>query len=86
MYAAVMSSDVPGSGRERVLHVLKTKGPQTAARVGKRLGVTDKLQRPIGDLRTSVTDRCNFRCVYCMPKEVFGRDYQFLVRNLDGIS
>jgi cyclic pyranopterin phosphate synthase len=32
------------------------------------------------DLRISVTDRCNFRCVYCMPKEVFGRDYQFLER------
>jgi len=32
------------------------------------------------DLRISVTDRCNFRCVYCMPKEVFGRDYQFLPR------
>ena len=32
------------------------------------------------DLRISVTDRCNFRCVYCMPKEVFGRDYAFLAR------
>ena len=32
------------------------------------------------DLRISVTDRCNFRCVYCMPKEVFGRDYPFLPR------
>jgi GTP 3',8-cyclase len=40
--------------------------------------VTDTLDRPIRDLRISVTDRCNFRCVYCMPKEVFGRDYQFL--------
>jgi len=35
-------------------------------------------QRPLHDLRISVTDRCNFRCVYCMPKEVFGRDFQFL--------
>jgi GTP 3',8-cyclase len=34
--------------------------------------------RLIGDLRVSVTDRCNFRCSYCMPKEVFGRDYSFL--------
>lgn len=42
--------------------------------------VTDTLGRPIRDLRISVTDRCNFRCVYCMPKEVFGRDYQFLER------
>jgi len=42
--------------------------------------VTDTLGRPLRDLRISVTDRCNFRCVYCMPKEVFGRDYQFLER------
>ena len=40
----------------------------------------DSFGRPLGDLRISVTDRCNFRCVYCMPKEVFGRDYQFLER------
>jgi GTP 3',8-cyclase len=40
----------------------------------------DTLQRPLRDLRVSVTDRCNFRCVYCMPKEVFGRDYAFLER------
>jgi cyclic pyranopterin phosphate synthase len=43
--------------------------------------LTDTLQRPLRDLRISVTDRCNFRCVYCMPKEVFGRDYQFLGRD-----
>src|SRR3954447_10210653 len=40
----------------------------------------DTLSRPLRDLRISVTDRCNFRCVYCMPKEVFGRDYRFLDR------
>ena len=40
----------------------------------------DRLGRRIHDLRISVTDRCNFRCVYCMPKEVFGKDYQFLER------
>jgi cyclic pyranopterin phosphate synthase len=40
----------------------------------------DVLGRPLRDLRISITDRCNFRCVYCMPKEVFGRDYQFLPR------
>jgi cyclic pyranopterin phosphate synthase len=40
----------------------------------------DTLGRPLRDLRISVTDRCNFRCVYCMPKEVFGRDYRFLDR------
>jgi cyclic pyranopterin phosphate synthase len=42
--------------------------------------VTDTLARPLRDLRISVTDRCNFRCVYCMPKEVFGRDHVFLER------
>jgi cyclic pyranopterin phosphate synthase len=40
----------------------------------------DRRARPLRDLRISVTDRCNFRCVYCMPKEVFGRDYAFLAR------
>ena len=40
----------------------------------------DRLGRPLRDLRISVTDRCNFRCVYCMPKEVFGNDHQFLER------
>jgi cyclic pyranopterin phosphate synthase len=40
----------------------------------------DALQRPIHDLRISVTDRCNFRCVYCMPKHIFGPDYPFLKR------
>jgi cyclic pyranopterin phosphate synthase len=43
--------------------------------------LTDKLNRPLRDLRISVTDRCNFRCIYCMPKEVFGSDYQFLERS-----
>ena len=43
--------------------------------------LTDTLNRPLRDLRISVTDRCNFRCVYCMPKEVFGSDYQFLHRD-----
>jgi cyclic pyranopterin phosphate synthase len=40
----------------------------------------DTFKRPLRDLRISVTDRCNFRCVYCMPKEVFGKDFQFLPR------
>jgi cyclic pyranopterin phosphate synthase len=38
----------------------------------------DQLRRPLQDLRVSVTDRCNFRCTYCMPKEVYGRDFRFL--------
>jgi cyclic pyranopterin phosphate synthase len=41
----------------------------------------DSLNRPLRDLRISVTDRCNFRCVYCMPKEVFGPQYTFLHRD-----
>jgi cyclic pyranopterin phosphate synthase len=45
-------------------------------------GPPDRLGRPVRDLRISVTDRCNFRCVYCMPAEVFGRDYAFLPHNL----
>jgi cyclic pyranopterin phosphate synthase len=44
------------------------------------VAIRDTLGRPLRDLRVSVTDRCNFRCVYCMPKEVFGRDYRFLER------
>jgi cyclic pyranopterin phosphate synthase len=40
--------------------------------------LADTFQRPLQDLRISVTDRCNFRCVYCMPKEVFDKDYAFL--------
>lgn len=44
------------------------------------LPLRDTRHRPLRDLRISVTDRCNFRCVYCMPKEVFGKDYAFLPR------
>jgi len=42
--------------------------------------LVDRLGRPLETLRLSITDRCNFRCVYCMPKEVFGRDHAFLER------
>jgi cyclic pyranopterin phosphate synthase len=40
----------------------------------------DRFGRPLETLRISITDRCNFRCVYCMPKEVFGREHKFLER------
>ena len=43
--------------------------------------VTDTLKRPLRDLRISVTDRCNFRCNYCMPKEIFDKDYKYLPHN-----
>lgn len=42
--------------------------------------ITDKLGRPLKDLRISVIDRCNFRCTYCMPKEIFGKDFVFMPR------
>ena len=42
--------------------------------------ITDKFDRPVRDLRISVTDRCNFRCPYCMPAEIFGEKYEFLPR------
>ena len=47
----------------------------------KEVTVVDRFARPLRDLRISVTDRCNFRCTYCMPKEVFGREYVFLPRD-----
>ena len=43
--------------------------------------IADRLKRPLRDLRISVTDRCNLRCGYCMPREVFGRDFAFLERS-----
>lgn len=52
--------------------------PATPPLTGSPLTITDRLQRPLRDLRISVTDRCNFRCVYCMPKEIFGAGYPFL--------
>jgi len=42
--------------------------------------ITDTRNRQLRDLRISVTDRCNFRCIYCMPKEIFGKDFTFLER------
>src|SRR5713226_2983519 len=55
-----------------------TLGPESPS-----AALLDKLGRPVRDLRISVTDRCNFRCVYCMPKEVFGPGYRFLkMKNL----
>lgn len=52
-----------------------------ASRLPSTGSLTDQFDRPMRDLRISVTDRCNFRCVYCMPRAVFGRDYSFLDRD-----
>ena len=43
--------------------------------------ITDRFNRPLRDLRISVTDRCNFRCTYCMPAEIYGERYEFLPKD-----
>ena len=48
---------------------------------GPRQTPTDRFDRPVRDLRISLTDRCNFRCSYCMPAEVFGEHYEYLPRS-----
>jgi len=69
-------TDVRASARSaQLLAAATAAGGPAAAASGF---VADTLGRPLRDLRISVTDRCNFRCVYCMPKDVFGRDYPFL--------
>jgi cyclic pyranopterin phosphate synthase len=65
----------------RVIPLFAESAALPAPRAGLGLagkGLVDQLQRPLRDLRISVTDRCNFRCSYCMPKEVFGKDYPYL--------
>ncbi|MFT3721180.1 GTP 3',8-cyclase MoaA [Pseudorhodoferax sp.] len=61
--------------RRHVIPLIAEAAPRPAWPAGMPL---DQLQRPLRDLRISVTDRCNFRCSYCMPKEVFGKDYPYL--------
>jgi cyclic pyranopterin phosphate synthase len=62
-----------------IADVRRASLPRVPAAPRPATGVlTDALGRPLRDLRISVTDRCNFRCGYCMPKEVFDRDYTFL--------
>ena len=66
---------------ERIIPVLDARAAlrmPTGTDVAADGRVADQLQRPLRDLRISVTDRCNFRCMYCMPKEVFDRNYRFL--------
>jgi cyclic pyranopterin phosphate synthase len=67
----------PDSGARRAAHDAlvreAARGPSVAPGP-----LADTRGRPLHDLRISVTDRCNFRCVYCMPKDVFDADYHFL--------
>jgi cyclic pyranopterin phosphate synthase len=55
--------------------------PFPLASAGASSQSQDRLGRPLRDLRISVTDRCNFRCTYCMPREVFGDDYRYLAHD-----
>src|SRR5512136_3364603 len=75
---------------DRVIHVLDTRVASLAPRRPQALEpatgrIADTRGRPLRDLRISVTDRCNFRCTYCMPKEIFDQDYHFL-RHADLLS
>ena len=68
---------------ERVIPLIDERQASLAAKVPAQLAsptglLTDAMGRPLRDLRISVTDRCNFRCNYCMPKEVFDKDYPYL--------
>ena len=66
------------------MDTLKPRSPAAAPARASEPSVgqpLDRLGRPLHDLRISVTDRCNFRCTYCMPKEIFGRDYAFLPKD-----
>ncbi len=70
-----------GHMSERVIPLVDQRHPSlplpaAVAATGRQ--PLDRLQRPLHDLRISVTDRCNFRCSYCMPKEVFDKDYAYL--------
>lgn len=72
--------EVKGIMPEKVIAV--RNAASVAARAPRYEGgpLADTFGRSLRDLRISVTDRCNFRCVYCMPREVFGADYPFLPR------
>ena len=71
---------------EKIIHLLDTRTATRAAALipAQAIPATGRLDdtrgRAVRDLRISVTDRCNFRCVYCMPKSVFDKDYPYLAR------
>ena len=80
----------PKRCRSRSLFASRTASALCYARPGEmapffelplaQSSATDRLRRPLHDLRISVTDRCNFRCPYCMPAEIYGEKYAFLPR------
>src|SRR6267378_5150295 len=61
-------------------HSSQLSGMPASSRVALGGTMLDRLKRPLRDLRISVTDRCNMRCPYCMPRQVFGPEYPFLAR------
>ncbi|MFN8557625.1 MAG: GTP 3',8-cyclase MoaA [Dehalococcoidia bacterium] len=63
-----------------MLPILPAALPRRAPAADATGATRDVLGRPLRDLRVSVTDRCNFRCTYCMPREIFGRNFVFLDR------
>src|SRR5262249_52769420 len=69
----------PG-GRSATRRARRDLGPWGAVMTVAEVALADTLARPLRDLRISVTDRCQFRCTYCMPREIFGRDFVFLPR------
>src|SRR5881392_2039352 len=77
-----MPSGTPAApgGRSATRQAPPGSGPWGAVMTVAELPLADTLARPLRDLRISVTDRCQFRCTYCMPREVFGRDFVFLPR------
>ncbi|MGH2464487.1 MAG: GTP 3',8-cyclase MoaA [Candidatus Limnocylindrales bacterium] len=70
-----MTLDVDPASTDRTSREPESRSEATPGRVLDRLG------RRLHDLRISVTDRCNFRCTYCMPREIYGRDFAFLPRS-----
>lgn len=75
-----MDNSTPQTRRApRVIPVVRQPDPHATAVAGQPL--MDQHQRPLRDLRISITDRCNFRCTYCMPREIFGPDHAFLPRS-----
>ncbi len=72
-----------GSGVLGTVGAMATSSPVPTQRPagGPSPALVDRLSRPLTDLRVSVTDRCNFRCRYCMPREIFGPDHAFLERD-----
>lgn len=78
--ALVRSGVARSAGRNPVTDAPSLKAPSLKAPSVSGVPLLDGLNRPLHDLRLSVTDRCNLRCTYCMPKEVYGPDYPFLPR------